>query len=115
MTDGIVPTPLKVSHIMPIPKIRNLDSSDASNLRPVSNLSAVGKLPENAVARRLIAHLEENDLAQRGQSAYKCFHSTETALLLVLSDLINAIESGNLTLLALLDMSAAFDTVDHDI
>ena len=51
----------------------------------------------------------------RSQSAYRRFHSTETALLRLLSDLTSVVESGRIALLALLDMSAVFDTVDHSI
>ena len=54
-------------------------------------------------------------LISRSPSAYRRFHSTETALLRLLSDLTSAVESGRIALLALLDMSAAFDTVDHSI
>ena len=64
---------------------------------------------------QLVDYLDANDLLPRYQSAYRRDHSTETALLKVLSDLITAVDSGQLALLSLLYMSAAFDTVDHDI
>ena len=62
-----------------------------------------------------IAYPDENNLLPDDQSAYRRGHSTETALLKVFSDLIDAIDSGRLVLLSLLDLSAAFDIVDHDI
>jgi len=48
------------------------------------------------------------------QSAYQAFHSTETAVLKVISDILLALDSGNLVVQTLLDLSAAFDSVDHD-
>src|SRR6218665_2486260 len=60
-------------------------------------------------------YLSGNRLLPRFQSAYRRGHSTETALLKVFSDVVNAIDSGQLALLSLLDMSAAFDTIDHYI
>jgi hypothetical protein len=73
------------------------------------------KLLENVYFKRLTEYLDLNKLLPGHQSAYRKFHSTETHLLRVLSDLTAAIESGKLALLALLDMSVAFDMVDHDI
>jgi len=49
------------------------------------------------------------------QSAYRTHHSTETAVVKVLSDILKALDNGDLTMLTLLDLSAAFDTVDHAI
>ena len=60
-----------------------------------------------------ITHLETNGLLPLLQSAYRSHHSTETALLKVLSDVLTAIDDKKVTLLALLDLSAAFDCVDH--
>ena len=56
-----------------------------------------------------------NNLMPRLQSAYRRHHSTETALLRVVSDILRAVDSGKVALLSLLDLSAAFDTVDHSI
>ena len=63
----------------------------------------------------MIAHLEKHQLLPPHQSAYRKGHSVETALTKVLSDLISSIDKGELGLPALLDLSAAFDTVDHAI
>ena len=60
-------------------------------------------------------YLEANELMPKLQSAYRKHHSTETAVLRVLSDILTAIDQQQVTLLALLDLSAAFDCVDHDI
>ena len=63
----------------------------------------------------MIAHLEKHQLLPPHQSAYRKGHLVETALTQVLSDLISSLDKGELGLLALLDLSAAFDTVDHAI
>ena len=81
----------------------------------MSNLPFISKVLEKVVASRLTKYLESNRLMSKSQSAYRRFHSTESALLRLLSDLMSAVESGRIALLALLDMSAAFDTVDHSI
>src|SRR6218665_982303 len=60
-------------------------------------------------------YLSSAELLPVHQSAYRKFHSTETALLKVVTDLIQAIDAGDHALLGLLDLSAAFDTVDHDV
>ena len=70
---------------------------------------------ERAVTTQLVDHLERNGLAEKYQSAYKSFHSTETALLCVQNDILKATDENSMTMLLLLDLSAAFDTVDFNI
>jgi len=65
--------------------------------------------------RQLVAYLDQNGLLPEAQSAYRRGHSTETAVLKVVSDFLLAADRCVVTLLSLLDMSSAFDTVDHDI
>ena len=67
------------------------------------------------MARQLLDYLNKSGLLPWLQSAYRVVHSTETAVLKVLSDILLAIDSGDLPALVLLDLSAAFDMVDHDI
>jgi len=85
------------------------------NYRPISNLSFLSKLTERIVKTRLTNHLSSNALLNSFQSAYTKFHSTESALLGVNDHIINAISQQKVTALCLLDLSAAFDTIDHSI
>jgi hypothetical protein len=92
-----------------------MDVSDCRSYRPISNLSVVSKLLERLVARQLMDYLRSNDLLPSYQSAYQPFHSTETAVLHMLSDILKAVDSGDVAGLVLLDLSSAFDNVDHDV
>ena len=94
---------------------QDMDDSKLSSYRSVSNLPHLSKILESIVYRQLIGHLEEFKLLPDVQSAYRHGHSIETAVLKVYSDLIDAISNGKLALLSLLDLTAAFDTVDHAI
>ena len=93
----------------------NLDPNNLKNFRPVSNLMFLSKVLERVVKSQSNSHLLKNKLKDILQSAYKAKHSTESALLKVMSDLLNATDEGNVSVLALLDLSSAFDTIDHDI
>lgn len=85
------------------------------NYRPISNLSFVSKVAEKFVAGRLNAYLSEHQLRENQQSAYRRCHSVETALLKVHNDIMCAVDSKKAVLLILLDLSAAFDTIDHNV
>ena len=78
-------------------------------------LSFLSKVIERIVAEQFTAYLRANDLLPHFQSAYRRHHSTETALLRVLSDICAATDRQSVTLLGLLDLSATFDCVNHDI
>ena len=93
----------------------SLSSDDLNNFRPISNLIFISKILEKVVASRIQSHLSSNSLSSSFQSAYWIFHSTETTLLKIHNDLILAMDRGEVTSLILLDLSAAFDTVDHSI
>jgi len=96
--------------VSPLLKKPSLDPScrDVQLYRPVSNLTFVSKVVERVVASQLTRYLQSHDLMPRMQSAYRKYHTTETALLRVLSDIYAAVDERRVTLLALLDLSAAF-------
>ena len=112
---GHFPSGYKDAFITPIVKKAGLDTTDVSSYRPISNLSVVSKLLERIVVRQLMAYLSSADLLPTLQSGFRPGHSTETAVLQVLSELLQAVDRGDLGALILLDLTAAFDTVDHDI
>ena len=93
----------------------SLDCNNLKNYRSVSNLPFISKVLERIVCSQFLNHITANKLIDKFQSAYKPGHSTETALIRVVNDTLNAIDNGNLSLLTLLDLSAAFDTIDHSI
>eukprot|EP00745_Piridium_sociabile_P020377 TRINITY_DN313_c0_g1_i4.p1 TRINITY_DN313_c0_g1~~TRINITY_DN313_c0_g1_i4.p1 ORF type:complete len:508 (-),score=73.27 TRINITY_DN313_c0_g1_i4:117-1640(-) len=115
LSTGVVPTCLKNALVMPLLKKVSLDPNVLKNFRPVSNIPFVSKLLEKIVLSQLLSHLENNGLWQIFQSAYRPCHSTETALLRVFNDLLVASDSSQISVLTLLDLSSAFDTIDHSI
>ncbi len=112
---GSVPDSFKHALVRPLLKKSNLKKEELKNYRPVSNLPWLSKILERAVATRLEAHLQLNALHDPYQSAYRKFHSTETALLRVYTDIASALDRGSTAVLLMLDLSAAFDTIDHRI
>ena len=104
---------LKVAELVPALKKHDADHEQFSNFRPISNLVMVSKVIEKAVSAQLTDHVRTHHLEEWFQSAYKIHHSTETALVKVHNDILRAIDDNRSLLLLLLDLSAAFDTVDH--
>jgi len=96
-------------------KKSGLDASKLKNYCPVSNLSFLSKLLESVVLCRLPTFLDSNDLMPKTQSAYHRIHSTETAVTKIFNDLLFAADGGQMSGLCLLDLTAAFDTVDHTL
>ena len=110
-----MPSSMKNAVLFPLLKKPSLNLEIFSNFRPVSNLKFLSKVIEKAAAIRLTNYLCDNDLNESLQSAYKKHHSCETALLRVQNDILKSIDDKQCVVLLLLDLSAAFDTVDHKI
>ena len=116
LKSGSMPSKLKEAVLKPLLKKKTiLDQTEFKNYRPVSNLSFLFKVIEKAVALQVTNYLEDNHLYEPLQSAYKKSHSTKTTLIIVHNDIVTTIDSGHSVILVLLDLFAAFDTVDHRI
>jgi len=112
---GRFPSHFKRAQVLPLLKKAGLDSSSPANYRPISNLATISKLLERLVLSRLRPHLLGSPNFSQYQSAYRTGHSTETALLEVLDGVYSAADDKQISVLIGLDLSAAFDTVDHSI
>jgi len=103
----------KHATVLPGIKKPTLDEAGLNSYRPISNPSFVSKLVERVVDYQYVEHAEQNYLFPARQSAYRHQHSRETAVVSLVSDLVRAVDNGKVSALVLLDLSSAFDTVDH--
>ena len=115
LSSGVLPKELKFALLLPLLKKVNADFEQFSNFHPMSNLKFLSKLIEKAVFVQSNNYLGENDLHESLQSAYKIFQSTETAILIDTIDIMLSLDKGENVFLAFLDLSAAFDTVNHTL
>ena len=112
---GYFPDSLTRAHIKPLIKNPKLDKNDLKSYRPIANLTFLSKIMERAAVSQIHEYLAANNLGGKMQSAYRKNHSCETALLKVNNDLLLALDSGQEAVLILLDFSAAFETIRHDV
>ena len=115
LSTGVLPVSQKRAIITPILKKPGTDPSVAANYRLISNLSFISKVIERTVAFQLTAYLDNNDFWPLTQSTYRYGHSTDTTLIRIISDIFEAYDTSKVTLIALLDLSAAFDCMDQVI
>ncbi|XP_054864080.1 uncharacterized protein LOC129348233 [Amphiprion ocellaris] len=112
---GVFPTAFKTAVVKPLLKKSNLDPNVLNNYRPVSNLPFLSKILEKLAFNQVSDFLNRINILEKHQSGFRMNHSTETALLKILNDIRWNLDNKKLTVLVLLDLSAAFDTVDHHI
>ena len=110
LSSGSVPDSFKHAIVRPLLKKQNMPPNELKNYRPVSNLPFLSKILEKVVLSQLKGHLLKYNLLDSHQSAYREFHNTETVLLKVHNDLLCAADKNDISILALLDLSVAFDT-----
>ena len=113
LSTGVFPTDMKNVLVKPILKKPNLDPDILKNYRPISNLQFLSKLIERVAVSRITEYMTDNN--EPLQSAYRAYSSTETALIKVQNDIRMMIDDKKAVILVLLDLSTAFDTVDHDL
>ena len=106
---------LRHATITPLLKNNDLDFNKYESFCAVSDLTFISKLTERVVLKRLSNHMHHNNLNIPNQHGYKKNHSTETVLLNLIKDICINFDKSNATVLLLLDLSAAFDTVSVDI
>uniref|UniRef100_A0A8W8MRU8 Reverse transcriptase domain-containing protein n=1 Tax=Magallana gigas TaxID=29159 RepID=A0A8W8MRU8_MAGGI len=109
------PDKLKRALVIPRLKKTGLDTNTFSYYRTVSNIPFISKVIERIVAKQLNNHLTKNGLHDNLQLAYKSGTSTETTILRIKADKEEVLDEGHGILLVLLDLSAAFDTIDHSL
>ena len=103
---------LKESIITPILKKHNLDADLLKNYRPISNIEFLSKIIEKVVLVRLNEHMDQNNLHTPEQFGYKKGHSTEHVVLEIVDEVLVGFDKRTATLVILLELSVAFDTVD---
>jgi len=112
--EGVFPSIFKLGQVTPLLKKQGLAADDPSNYRPITNLCTFGKILERLAQQQLRSHISISPNNNLQQSAYQAFHSTETAMIKVVSDLLTNVDSGSPSVLLSLDISAAFDTLNHE-
>jgi hypothetical protein len=112
---GHFPTLFKSASVTPLLKKPSLDKSLPSNYRPISNLNNISKVLERLFLNRVQSSVVSSPNFNQFQSAYRPRHSTETSLLTTLDSIFLSSDVGCSTLLVSLDLSAASDSIDHDI
>ena len=115
LQSSVMPEKYKTSYISPLLKKTGLNPESLLNYRTISNLPFISKIIERVVAKQLTVNLQENDLHDQFESAYRQDHSTETALIKVHDDIICAVNRGCVVVLVMLDLTAAYKTIEQTI
>lgn len=113
LKSGIFPEKLKIAKVTPIYK--KGDEHLFSNYRPISLLPSMSKIFEKIICIQLYEYFENNNLLNRSQYGFRKKHSTELAALELIDSIIEDMDNGNIPLAIFLDLSKAFDTINHQI
>ena len=115
MSLGYFPDVLKNACVTPLIKNENLDNDNIKNFRPVSNLPFLGKIIEKCVFLQINTYLCKNSLYGYSQSACRSSYSSKTAFVKIQNVILSILDAKSNAVVLLFDLSAAFDTVKHDL
>jgi hypothetical protein len=115
LATGIVPKNMKIAKVIPVYKGKNSDIHNFGNYRPISLLPAFSKVLEKVVHSQLYTYLNVNRLLNDNQYGFRPFHSTEYAAIHLVDRLNESLRNKNIPFAVFIDLSKAFDTLDHDI
>ena len=110
---GIFPDKMKLALVTPIFKKDDISLFD--NYRPISLLTAMSKVIERIVFNQMYSFFTSNNLLYISQHGFRTLHSTETATLEFIDRISNLLDTGRIPMSIFLDLSKAFDTLDHNI
>ena len=113
MSKGIVPNKLKIARVTPIHKAG--ENTDVSNYRPISVLPCFSKILERIMYNRLFDYLNKHNMLYNRQFGFQKANSTDHAIIQLADQLIESFNNNKFTIGVFIDLSKAFDTVDHQI
>lgn len=113
LSQGFFPSNMKIAKVIPL--FKSNDSTEISNYRPVSILPVFSKILEKLFYDRLLSFLNKHNTLYKYQFGFRKQHSTNMALMILIDNIVSAIDKGEIVVGVFLDFRKAFDTVDHDI
>jgi len=111
ISSGEIPSQWKEARVTPIYKTGKKD--DENNYRPISVLPLVSKVMKSAIQVQLLSFLDKNKVLSVFQSCFRKKHSTETAVVYLVDDILEHMDKQQLTGAAFIDLKKTFDLVDH--
>ena len=113
LTEGVFPNELKLANVLPL--FKSGDPLLFNNFRPVSLLCVWSKIFEKVMYSRLNNFLEQQKISIKNQFGFRKYHSSYMALMIMMDEIIKALNNDDCVVVIFLDFSKAFDTVNHDI
>ena len=110
---GVFPDKLTIAKVIPL--VKKGDESLVENYRPISLLPSISKVFERIIFNQLYKYLDDNNLLFGSQYGFRKHHSTELAAVELIDRIYETMDQGDISISILLDLSKAFDTLDHSI